>query len=411
MDESLAKELFQKYKDGTLTEQEMALLESWYTSHAKSSTVTITTNEMEQHLDQVWESLPVHKDKTASYSSPVKPLFKWVAVAASIAILATIGVNIFIRQKNTPKIETVAMVQDAAPGDNRAKLTLSNGTSIMLHEAGNGKLAQQGQTAVIKTKQGEIVYEFDMQEVDSRTKKITYNTISTPKAGQYQVKLPDGTRVWLNSASSIHFPTVFPTTERIVEIAGEAYFEVAKVTRDSKRVPFKVKAGNQVVEVLGTRFNVNSYADEAIIQTTLVEGSIKLELAGKENQGVLLRPGEQALLARDMKKSTGIAAGMFEVKQVDTKTVIAWKEGYFRFNNVGLPELMRQLSRWYDMEVVYEGPVKEYEFVGQIERNTKLSKVLQILELGDVHFRIDNKKIVVTNQPSDLNPNQPIMDK
>ncbi|MCE7069092.1 DUF4974 domain-containing protein [Dyadobacter sp. CY327] len=397
MDESLAKELFQKYKDGTLTEQEMALLESWYTAHGKSSTVTITTNEIEKHLDQVWESLPIHKNETASYSSRVKPLRKWLAVAASIAIVATIGVNVFIKQKNAPKIKTVAMAQDAAPGDNRAKLTLSNGHSIMLHEAGNGKLAQQGQTAVIKTKQGEIVYEFDMQEADGGAWKLTYNTISTPKAGQYQVKLPDGTRVWLNAASSIHFPTVFPTTERVVEITGEAYFEVAKVTRNLKRVPFKVKAGEQVVKVLGTRFNVNSYADEAIIQTTLVEGSIKLELTGKGNQGVLLRPGEQALLARDLRKTTDVAAGSFKVKQVDTQSVIAWKEGYFRFNNVGLPELMRQLSRWYDMEVVYEGPIKEYEFVGQIERNTNLSKVLQILELGDVHFRIENKKIVVTN--------------
>jgi transmembrane sensor len=397
MDESLAKELFQKYKDGTLTEEEMALLESWYIAHGKSSNSTITTNEIEKNLDQVWESLPVNKDEKASNNRTVKPLLKWLAVAASIAIISTIGVNIFLRQKAEPKIKTVAIVQDAAPGDNRAKLTLANGQNIMLHEAGNGKLAQQGQTAVIKTKQGEIVYEFDMQEVGSRAQTVTYNTISTPKAGQYQVKLPDGTRVWLNAASSIHFPTVFPTTERVVEIAGEAYFEVAKVTKNSKRVPFKVKAGNQVVEVLGTRFNVNSYADEAIIQTTLVEGSIKLELAGKENQGVLLRPGEQALLARDLRKSADIAAGSFKVKQVDTKTVIAWKEGYFRFNNVGLPELMRQLSRWYDMEVVYEGPIKEYEFVGQIERNTNLSKVLQILELGDVHFRIENKKIVVTN--------------
>lgn len=195
MDESLAKKLFQKYKDGTLTEEEMALLESWYIDHAKSATLTISTNEIEKHLDEVWEALPVNKRETVSGRSRVKPLHKWLAVAASIAIIATIGVNFFLRQTNEPKARTVAMVRDAAPGDNRAKLTLSNGQSIMLHEAGNGKLAQQGQTAVIKTKQGEIVYEFDLQEVAGQAQAVTYNTISTPKAGQYQVKLPDGTRV------------------------------------------------------------------------------------------------------------------------------------------------------------------------------------------------------------------------
>jgi transmembrane sensor len=397
MDESLAKDLFQKYKDGTLTDQEMALLESWYIDLAKSATVTISTDDLEKNLDMVWKSLPVNENPVTSKKGRVRPLLKWLAVAASVTVIGTIGLNFFYKQKIETKVKNVAVVQDAVPGDNRAKLTLSNGQSIMLHEAGNGKLAQQGQTSVIKTKQGEIVYEFDMQESDANVELVTYNTIATPKAGQYQVKLPDGTRVWLNAASSIHFPTVFPANERVVEIIGEAYFEVAKVLKNSKRVPFKVKAGNQVVEVLGTRFNVNSYADEAIIQTTLLEGSIKLKVAGKDDQGILLKPGEQALLARNSRKSADVAARPFKVKQVDTRSVIAWKEGYFRFNNVGLPELMRQLSRWYDMEVVYEGAVKEYEFVGQIERNTNLSKVLQILELGDVHFRIENKKIVVTD--------------
>jgi len=397
MDKTLAKDLFQKYKDGTLTDQEKALLESWYIDQAKSAKVTITENELEKHLDMVWESLPIHENPIAPKKGHIRPLLKWLAVAASVIVIGTIGVNFFLKQKIESKDNKNAAVQDAVPGDNRAKLTLSNGHSIMLHEAGNGKLAQQGQTAVIKTKQGEIVYEFDIQEINGVAEQVTYNTIATPKAGQYQVKLPDGTRVWLNAASSIHFPTVFPTAERVVEIVGEAYFEVAKVSKNSKRVPFKVKAGNQVVEVLGTRFNVNSYADEAIIQTTLLEGSIKLKVTGKEDQGILLKPGEQASLARNSRKGADMAAHSFEVKHVDTKSVIAWKEGYFRFNNVGLPELMRQLSRWYDMEVIYEGPVKEYEFVGQIERNTNLSKVLQILELGDIHFRIENKKIVVTD--------------
>lgn len=395
MDESRAKALLQKHRDGTLTDEESAMLESWYLAQANAAEVTITDDELERHLHAVWESLPVHEHQDPPAKGRTMPLWKRFAVAASIALLATAGLTFLYHQKIDPQPGRVVVAHDAMPGDNRARLTLSNGQNILLHEVVNGKLAQQGQTAVIKTKQGEIVYQLDSEEPAHMTQQVTYNTISTPRAGQYQVKLPDGTRVWLNAASSIRFPTVFPDTERVVEIAGEAYFEVAKVTKAARRVPFRVKAGNQVVQVLGTRFNVNSYADEAIIQTTLLEGSIQLELAGRENQGVLLKPGEQALLAKNGKKHG--AAGLFQVRQVDTQSVVAWKDGYFRFNNVGLPELMRQLSRWYDVEVVYEGPLKEYEFVGQIERNTKLSKVLQILELGDVRFRIEDKKIIVTN--------------
>lgn len=396
MDESSAKDLLQKYRDNTLTEEELAMLESWYLARAKSANLTVNADELEKQLDMVWESLPPNQERTLRKKGRTISLLKWAGVAASVVIAATIGFNFF----RTAKVQPAAskpVIADAIPGDNRAKLTLANGQSIMLHEAVNGKLAQQGQTAVIKTKQGEIVYQFDMQEGNGPSRDLAYNTISTPRAGQYQIKLPDGTRVWLNAASSIRFPTVFPMQERVVEIVGEAYFEVAKVSKNAKRIPFKVKSGTQIIEVLGTRFNVNSYADEGAIKTTLLEGSIKLKVHGAKDKGVLLHPGDQARLVTGLEKNAGQPTQPFVVKQIDTRNVIAWKEGYFRFDNVGLPELMRQLARWYDMEVVYEGTVKDYEFVGQIERDARLSKVLRILELGDVHFKIENKKIIVTN--------------
>jgi transmembrane sensor len=389
MRDHLAKDLLKKYKEGTLTEDEMALLESWYLSQARSGDNTPDADELEKQLDMVWAALPVNRPLAQPGNGKTRPLLVWIAAAACIVIASTLAVNVFYKKPVAPQVLNTAMAVDALPGESRAKLTLANGQNIMLHEAGNGKLAQEGQFAVIKTKQGELVYQFEKQGAANNG----YNTITTPKAGQYQVKLPDGTRVWLNAASSIRFPTVFQSKERVVEIVGEAYFEVVKVSKKDKKVPFKVKAGNQLVEVLGTRFNVNSYADESTIKTTLLEGSIKLEAKGNE-RGVLLKPGQQAEFVEGAEKRS---AGIFDVKNVDTEHVIAWKEGYFRFDNIGLPELMRQLSRWYDMEVVYEGKSKEYEFVGQIERNTKLSKVLQILELGDVHFRIENKKIIVTD--------------
>ncbi|WAC10113.1 FecR family protein [Dyadobacter pollutisoli] len=397
MDESFARDLLQKYRDGTLTDQEMAMLESWYLHRAKSASINVDAEQLEKQLDTVWESLPVNQEKVLRKRARVISLLKWTAAAASVVIIGTIGLN-FLRDATTqPPVNNPVLATDAVPGDNRAKLTLANGQSIMLHEADNGKLAQQGQSAVIKTRQGEIVYKFEKQDTNANSSDLAFNTISTPRAGQYHVKLPDGTGVWLNAASSIRFPTVFSAEERVVEIMGEAYFEVAKVSKNSKRLPFKVKSGTQVIEVLGTRFNVNSYADEGAIKTTLLEGSIKLNAGSGDDKGVLLKPGDQARLLISSRKNEGQAIRPFVVNQINTRNVIAWKEGYFRFDNVGLPELMRQLSRWYDVDVVYEGNVKEYEFVGQIERNTNLSKVLRILELGDVHFRIDNKKIIVTN--------------
>ena len=276
----------------------------------------------------------------------------------------------------------------------KAVLTLANGAKIVLDSIVSGQLAREGNTSIVKTNPGEIVYTRS-SEVTSKENTLTYNTIATPKAGQFKITLPDGTKVWLNAQSSVRFPTTFTGYQRVVEIMGEVYFEVAKMTVDQRKVPFKVLAGKQLVEVLGTRFNINSYHDEGKIKTTLLEGSIKVRQSGNTDDGILLRPGQQSELVATGKSHTGSKPG-FDVKTVNAGAVVAWKDGFFRFDNVGLPELMRQLSRWYDVEVVYRAPVDQHEFVGQIERSAPLSKVLKILEMGDVHFRVEGKTIIVT---------------
>ncbi|MFC5412604.1 FecR family protein [Larkinella bovis] len=395
-EESKARDLLKRYREGTLTEQEKAVLESWYLHLGKSRQADINPDELTKQLDQVWEALPVHEPPLAEKTGRLIPFLKSLAVAASVVIVGALGMYILKNRGIQPNSQPIVTESDALPGDHRAKLTLASGQSILLDEVTNGKVAQEGRTVITKTKRGEIVYTIDLKSASTPpATDLTYNTIVTPKAGQYQVKLPDGTNVWLNAASSIRFPTVFSTKERIVEIVGEVYFEVAKVNKNTRRVPFKVLAGKQLIEVLGTRFNVNSYLDEGNVRTTLLEGSIKLKLNGDQSTGILLKPGQQAQLRPGRPKEPNQVLQPFYVKEVDTQSVVAWKDGYFRFDNIGLPELMRQLSRWYDMEVIYEGPIKQYEFVGQIERGTRLSKVLKILELGGVHFRIEGRKIIV----------------
>lgn len=386
MQESKARELMNKYRDGRLSEEERVLLESWYLKLARSKDVRAEKEVIETYLDQI--SPPVIS-RTRSF----KPLYRWISAAASVLIvLGSIGLWLYSSETGIPPAEHIEQA-DALPGDNRALLTLANGESIFLDRVSNGKLAQEGNMSIVKTQEGEIVYSFIDTNSDY-TGSVTFNKIETPKAGQYRVVLPDGTQAWLNAASSIRFPSAFAINERVVEITGEVYFEVAKMTAGTKPVPFRVRSGNQDIEVLGTIFNVNSYSDEDAIKTTLLEGSIQIKRRNIRGKDVILKPGQQAQFKATSDNPS--SASDIQVREVDTSTATAWKDGFFRFDGVGLPELMRQLSRWYNMEVIYEGPVRDYEFVGRIERSTRLSKVLRILEIGGVRFHIEKNKIIVT---------------
>lgn len=296
--------------------------------------------------------------------------------AACIVVLAT-GAYYLSKQAPPTAVVATSPVKDIAPGGNRAVLTLSDGTQIPLDSAGNGVLAQQGNTRITKLNNGRLAYNGSGSSED----KVLYNTMSTPLGGQYQLILPDGTGVWLNAASSISYPTAFTGNERSVTVTGEVYFEVVK----NEKMPFRVKAGNTTIDVLGTHFNINAYKDEASINTTLVQGSVRVSV---QQQQQMLKPGQQARVAA---KGESIQV----LDHADLSEVLAWKAGFFSFNDADLPAVMRQLSRWYNVEVTYEGKIPQRVFTGEIGRNLTLSQVLKGLTKTRIKYRIENGNRIV----------------
>lgn len=302
----------------------------------------------------------------------------WFRYAAVLLLIA--GTATFLYLNNRPQKETAKAssekVMDIQPGGNKAVLTLSDGTRIVLDSAQNGNLANQGTTKIVKLDAGSLAYTSDGKAIGV----IGTNTITTPKGGQYQVILPDGTKVWLNAASSVTFPASF-VKERQVTVTGEAYFEVAA----DKTKPFYVVANQSTIEVLGTSFNINAYTDEPVTATTLINGRVRVRQGGAP---VLLQPGEQV----------NAAAGQpLRVVKGDIEKVIAWKNGLFNFEDVRLKEVMRQLARWYDVEVSYAPNIRDMEFWGKMGRNLTLSQVLKGLEGAGFHFKIsdDGKRLIV----------------
>ncbi|HWK02476.1 MAG TPA: FecR domain-containing protein [Puia sp.] len=388
-------ELLSKYNVGKTTPQEAEFVESYlYILEHRSSDVL---NDFEQEKSRIGQDIKdrlfstIHQ-KTPSYYAqepiahqlPFLRRHRWWAVAAALVLLLGTGTYSWFQQNRQSRIARAKMLQDAPPGKNGAILTLSNGSQVVLDSLGNGVVAIQGSMQVV-LKNGELVYDSKHQGsgISTQQSDAAYNTMSTPRGRQFHVQLPDGTQVWLNSASSIRYPTVFTGRERKVEISGEAYFEVAK----NAKIPFKVKINNNTeVEVLGTHFNINAYSDEASIKTTLLEGSVKVSL---NNKTELLSPGQQAQVSD---KDAFIKV----IKNADLTQAVAWKNGYFSFHEAKLEEVMRQLSRWYDMDVIYEGKVDDRHFGGNIDRSSTASQTLKILEESDIHFRIEDKKIIVT---------------
>jgi transmembrane sensor len=272
-----------------------------------------------------------------------------------------------------------------APGKSGAVLTLADGSQLVLDSMGNGMVATQNGTQVL-LKGGELAY----APAGSVSGEIAYNTMTTPKGRQFQLTLPDGTRVWLNAASSLRFPTAFGGNERLVSVTGEAYFEVAR----NNKQPFKVNVnGKATVEVLGTQFNVNAYDNESSIQTTLLNGSVRVSDAKTTASAVVLKPGQQARMANDLNQAT--ANNIKLVNDVDINKVMSWKNGLFDFEGASLSEVMRQIERWYDIEVVYEKGIPNVEFEGKMTKDVPLKDLLTMLDRSDVHFRIENRKLIV----------------
>jgi transmembrane sensor len=305
----------------------------------------------------------------------------WVRYAAAFIILFGIGALFFLnKSSNHPKsvTEPVALKKDIAPGKDGAVLTLEDGRRMVLDSMGNGVIADQHGAKVI-LKNGQLIY-----EKGADVSKVAYNTMSTPRGRQFQLVLPDGSKVWMNAASSIRYPVVFTGNERVVEVTGEVYFEVAK----NEKMPFKVRVNNQTqIEVLGTHFNINSYTDEASINTSLLEGSVKITHG---NEKVILKPGQQGQVENNPGQSS-----IKVLQDVDMEKVMAWKNGVFDFEDASLQEVMRQLERWYDIEVRYEKGLPPLEFGGKMGRDLNLSEVLRGLQMSEVHLSIEGRILTV----------------
>jgi ferric-dicitrate binding protein FerR (iron transport regulator) len=301
-------------------------------------------------------------------------------VAAAVALLFLSAGGYFLLRQAKKDQQAVSVVHDIKPGGNKAFLTLADGKRISLNDASRGTIASQAGNTVRKTSEGTIVYDHS-HDVHHASGEV-YNTIETPRGGQYEVVLPDGTRVWLNAASSLKYPAAFTQNERRVDLSGEAYFEVAK----DKRHPFIVASNRQEVQVLGTHFNINAYNDEATTKTTLLEGSVQITSDGASK---VLVPGNQAVAAGDK----------LMIRNVDTGLAVAWKNNKFIFERQDLREIMRTIGRWYNVEVVYTGTAPTETFYGSVSRFDNVSTVLRQLEAsGNVHFKVEGQKIYVLSK-------------
>ncbi|EHQ31202.1 FecR family protein [Mucilaginibacter paludis] len=377
MDDRYYKQLVSRYLAGNATDDELEV----FAHLVKEGKLDVYLNEA------INVEAGIHADDEISTERDNKKSFvfaAWLKYAAAVILMASASVIVYshFTHLNKPVAVTRVIKNDALPGGNRAILTLANGKKIVLGNAGNGTIALQGNTQVDKIRNGQLVYQATGSSdkwQNATANQVTYNTVSTPKAGEYEITLPDGTKIWLNSVSSITFPTAFTGNERRVSITGEVYFEVAK----NKNKPFIVETRGQNVTVLGTHFNINAYDDENTIKTTLLEGSIKLSA---HSNSKILTPGQQAEVTNNR---------ITIINNSDTEAAVAWKNGYFVFDNTDLPTLMRQLSRWYDVNTVYNGNAGNHEFVGQIKRSVKLSSVLKILEASGVHFKIEGENLYI----------------
>ncbi|WP_345949680.1 FecR domain-containing protein [Mucilaginibacter sp. PAMB04274] len=366
------EKLIQKYAEGTCNEQERAIVESWHLYDLSESTVEPSAQSINEAHSRGRQAVIAHLQANRS----VRKLLPQILAAASVLIFLGIGAFFLFANYNAATIEK--KLSAIKPGSNQAILTLANGQQINLTNAENRKLAVQGSKRIKQAADGFLTYQLNSTDVNDNT--VEYNSINTPVGGQYHLTLADGTNVWLNASSSIKFPTIFKGTERKVEVAGEVYFEVAH----NAAKPFKVVTDKQVIEVLGTHFNVNAYPDEANIKTTLLEGSVKVSA---NDASTIIKPGQQSVLHE----------GRLNVnKAVDLDEAIAWKNGYFQFNDERIESVMRKLSRWYNIDMQYQGEPLNEGFSGTISRSKNISQVLKMLERTKaVHYKIEGRRVTI----------------
>jgi transmembrane sensor len=373
------QELSEKITAGTASAEEIKLynrLCNYFDSTEEEWDEHLFGNkkEIEQQIKKgIWKQVGLEK--------PVYKMrwFKWVA-AASVMLMVYSGYLLVTKNVAKTTFDAVKspvkkeLPDDIAPGQTGAILTLASGEKIILDSAENGSLAEQGNVAVVK-KDGELIYKTEGKNIEA-----VYNTITTPKGRQFNLVLADGSKAWLNSASSITFPTAFVGAERKIIITGEAYFEVAH----NASMPFIVESGKNVVRVLGTHFNINAYDNEKVVSVTLLQGSVDVS---RGNVSKIIKPGQQAQINSEEKINL--------VRDVDLNHVVAWKNGRISFQGADLGTVMRQMSRWYDVDIEYNSKVNDL-FYADMARSTMLSDVLKALELTtDVRFKIEGRKVIV----------------
>ncbi|HKG07718.1 MAG TPA: FecR domain-containing protein [Pedobacter sp.] len=385
-------EILKKYKEEKASIEEIKFLEAYY--NAFEANDDLINEENEAGYVYLRDSIKTAVDKKISAGSSVKKLNNnWFRYSAAAAVLLLLSVAVYFVKRDKKQDFIANIDQQISPGGNKAVLTLGSGQQIILNDAATGEIAKQSGISITKTADGQIVYTIKDLSASSDNGEVLKNTITTPKGGQYKIVLPDGTNVFLNAASSLVYPASFQGAERLVTLNGEAYFEVAK----KMNMPFIVKSGQQTVEVLGTHFNINAYDDENVIRTTLTEGSVKVSSATASS---MISPGQQAVLSKN-------GNGAIIKRNVSTEKETAWKNGLFSFEGDDIKSVMRSISRWYNVEVSYRGDLSDIEFTGEIFRTAKLSEVYKILELNNIHFDVEGKKIIVSYDQEAIKTNQP----
>ncbi|MCM5527121.1 FecR family protein [Parasegetibacter sp. NRK P23] len=396
---------------GTITEAEHAELAEWISRSENDAALTAVLSrawdEYQPGADVVelaadrlrlpeilHESYPLQNAGAGEDDqAPVKNGFfrnSWLRVAAVLVLfVGAAAAFFFLSEKEEPSTK-IASVETPViePGGNKALLTLADGSVIVLDSASNGDLAAQGGVKIVK-QDGVVTYIFEPSQDLPATENLL-NTISTPRKGEYHIILPDGSKAWLNAESSITFPVQFAANERKVSVSGEVYFEVRPIASANGKLPFLVDIrtsggkNDAQVQVLGTHFNINAYNDEAFVRTTLLEGSVAVARDGKST---LLKPGQQARIAE---------GGKVDLQtNVDTDEVMAWRKGMFYFSNADIRTVMRQIARWYDVDVAFEGKLPDERFEGTIPRQTTLQEVVEILKQSNLHIKLEDRKATV----------------
>lgn len=363
--------LAEKWMNGTITEAEKQEYTDWYTTNQDKpidipAAFADSREVLQERIFQQVKNGMQHKGKVVG----IRRTYKWIAAAAVLLILG--GAGYYAMQQPRRQVtdeQSMAIAQTVLPGTDKAILTLAGGQQIILDTTLQANAIQHATVS-----NGLLSY------VDNSAATPAWNTLSTPRGGQYRLVLPDGTGLWLNAASSVRFPTKFTGKERRIEVKGEVYLEV----KEDAEHPFFVSTGGAEVQVLGTHFNIKAYADEAEMATTLLEGSVRVK---EGNDNVTLKPGEQARSAAGKKIQT--------IANVNTAEVVAWKDGLFQFSGSDLPAMMRQVGRWYDIDVKFEGRVPEFSFEGKLQRSLNLSQVLKVLSDMNIQYRMDGKTLTI----------------